>query len=164
MMIWRGKTNNLFQLYHFKYWYQSTKLLICYSRMWKKCCIITHYKIHVHNHYNRFFFLSEHHISSFSLGALQPVSDFLITSTAEVFPLYPTAHCEKRAVLCSLQRSQNASAMATGAAPPMTCFDSDSFWLAVHSFHASLNVLGKTLSINCTIIHNCCHSLTDDWC
>lgn len=128
----------------------------------KKCHIITHYKIHVHNHCNRFL-LSEH-ISSFSLGALQPVSDFLITSTAEVFPLNPTAHCEERAVLCSLQRSQNVPAMATGAAPPMTGFDSYSFWLAVHSFHASLNVLGKTLNINCTIIHNCCHSLTDDWC
>lgn len=90
-------------------------------------------------------------------------SDFPITYTVEAFPLNPTAFCEKGAVLCSLQCSQNASAVAAGVVPPVTCFESYSFWLAVHSFHASLNVLGKTLNINCTIIHNCCHSFTDDW-
>lgn len=63
MMIWKGKTNNLFQLYHFKYWYQNTKLLILYTRIQKKKShIITHYKICVHNHCNIFFLIWTHQL------------------------------------------------------------------------------------------------------
>lgn len=98
MMIQNEKTNNLFQLYHFKYWYQSTKLLILRTRIRKKSHIVTHYKICVHNHCKLVFFLSEC-ISSFSQRVLQPVSDFPNTYTAEVFPLNSTAHCDKSSPL-----------------------------------------------------------------